>query len=104
MFILRKITGSGLEMNFYLGENYTLILKNKNPKDFEEWQEIEPHYKDDCFYGIINYEKGSMGLSVHQKAFIMVNGKTVDHISANPYALKKCGCSVEKETCSNCNQ
>ena len=35
MFVLRKITGADVEINIGLGDGYTLIRKDCNPKDFE---------------------------------------------------------------------
>ena len=36
MFVLRKITGSGVEINIEMGDGYTLITKECNPKEFED--------------------------------------------------------------------
>nr|DAH01352.1 MAG TPA: hypothetical protein [Crassvirales sp.] len=44
MFALRKITSDGLEMNFNLGDSYTLVTKDRSPKEFED------KMKDHSFY------------------------------------------------------
>ena len=46
MFILRKISGSGVEMNFNLGDSYTLITKEHNEKEFNEMAEKNKAMKD----------------------------------------------------------
>lgn len=40
MFTLRKITKTGVEMNFDLGNHYTLITKERSPEEFEEGVKI----------------------------------------------------------------
>ena len=35
MYTLRQIKKDGREINFYLGENYTIYTKEKTPKDIE---------------------------------------------------------------------
>lgn len=36
MFTLRKITQTGVEMNFNLGDSYTLVTKENSPEEFEK--------------------------------------------------------------------
>ena len=50
MFALRKITNDGLEMNFSLGDSYTLVTKDRSPKEFED--KMTEHYKSvlDWYY------------------------------------------------------
>lgn len=56
MFILRKITGNGGELNFALGDSYSLILKESNPKEFKEVLSVGGHdaFEDDL-YGFITH-------------------------------------------------
>lgn len=35
MFILRRISGDGVEMNFALGDSYTLVHSERNPQEFK---------------------------------------------------------------------
>jgi hypothetical protein len=46
MFILRKITKTGVEMNFDLGNHYTLITKERSPEEFEKGVKDHPFYDD----------------------------------------------------------
>lgn len=81
MFTLRKITGDGVELNFFLGKNYTLITQDRNPKEFEE---MRTHLKYDVgeTYGFVSDENGNvLGLFPKQHNYIMVAGKTVDNIT-----------------------
>lgn len=34
MFILRRISGAGIEMNHALGNSYTVVHKDRNPEEF----------------------------------------------------------------------
>jgi hypothetical protein len=87
MFILRKISGKGIEMNFSLGSSYTLVIEERNPNEFKEY--LDNSYKrigaiaSDKLYGIISDENGRrIELFKNQKNFIMTSGgKTFDNIS-----------------------
>ena len=46
MFALRKITNDGLEMNFNLGDSYTLVTKDRSPKEFEDKMKDHPNYDE----------------------------------------------------------
>ncbi len=85
MFTLRKITGSSqAEMNFYLGRNYTLITKDRNPNDFKEaCEKMQYDEKKDNVYGFVSDEEGeSFALFSNQRNYIMTSGgKTYDNIS-----------------------
>lgn len=92
MFILRKITGNGGELNFALGDSYSLILKDTNPKEFKEVLSLGGHsaFEDDL-YGFITY-----GDCQHQMLFkkqfnyIMTeNGKTFKNITSHDRILSK---------------
>lgn len=81
MFTLRKITGDGIEMNFYLGKSYTLITKENNPDQFEDTRK-HLVYDVDEVYGFISGDDGNiLGLSPKQQNYVMVNGKTVANIT-----------------------
>lgn len=36
MFILRRITGTGVEMNQTIGKDYTVVYRDTNPEEFRE--------------------------------------------------------------------
>lgn len=82
MFVLRKISGSGVEMNIALGDGYTLTDKEANKKEFED---LDKHYKfDDCIYAVVIARDGSevLPLSSKQKSFIMTgSGQTFSNVS-----------------------
>lgn len=81
MFTLRKITGDGVELNFFLGKSYTLVTQEKNPKDFEETRK-HLKYDEGETYGFVSDENGNvLGLFPKQQNFIMVGGKTVDNLT-----------------------
>jgi hypothetical protein len=46
MFALRKITKDGLEMNFSLGDYYSLITKERSPEEFEDKMKDHPNYDE----------------------------------------------------------
>ena len=81
MFVLRKITGSGVELNIAMGDGYTLITKEANPVEFNEMKDAT---EDDCIYAYIVCGGGSqvLPLSNKQKAFVMTeSGKTFANIT-----------------------
>jgi hypothetical protein len=81
MYTLRKITGSGVEINISLGEGYTFITKERNPNEFKDMMKTLA-VDDDCFYGFVTDSKGEVNLlSNHQKAYIMEYGHTIDNVS-----------------------
>lgn len=81
MFTLRKVTGGGVEMNFYLGKSYTLITKERNPKEFEEMRQ-HLKYDEGETYGFISGDDGQiLGLFPKQQNYVMVNGKTVANVT-----------------------
>lgn len=90
MFILRKITGNGVEENFALGDSYSLILKDTNPNHFNEVLEINGHdrFKGEI-YGFIAYELRYLMLFTDDYNYIMTeSGKTFKNIT-NPYRAEK---------------
>lgn len=82
MFILRKISGSGVEMNFNLGDSYTLITKEHNKKEFKEMAEKNKAMQDPIIYGFVAYDNGKLlYLSSQQENYIMTeNGGTFANV------------------------
>lgn len=81
MFTLRKITGDGVELNFFLGKSYTLVTQDRNPKEFEEMRE-RLKYEVGETYGFISGDDGNvLALFPKQSSFVMVHGRTVDNLS-----------------------
>lgn len=68
-------------MNFYLGENYSLITKEKNKEEFEHARESMNFA--DCIYAFLTDSNAKMHqLSDKQKSFIMTKeGKTFANVS-----------------------
>jgi len=83
MFILRKISGDGIQMNFDLGKSYTLLTEEQNPKDFKSLKDKTVYSNDDCIYGFVCEEGGKEHqLSSSQKSYIMTSdGKTFANVS-----------------------
>ncbi len=85
MFILRKISGQGVQMNFALGKSYTLITKERNPKEFEKlaFPKGKSSCIETCIYGFVSEEHGKLHqLSDKQKSYIMTgDGKTFANVS-----------------------
>lgn len=82
MYSLRKITGDSTELNFYLGDSYTLVYKRLSP---EEFKKAEDHHltvdKEKCF-GIIFYNDGkeSVPLFDTQENYIMIENRIYDKL------------------------
>ena len=79
---LRKITGSGVELNIPMGdEGYTFIHKEINEKEFNEMKkETDP----DWIYAFIVCGGGAtiLPLSNKQKSYVMTEtGKTFANVS-----------------------
>jgi len=87
MFILRKITGKNLngniEMNFNLGNSYTVITEERNPEQFKEAVNKGAILCDPIIYGFVTDEGGEVHqLSVQQQSYIMTEtGKTFDNLT-----------------------
>lgn len=82
MFGLRKITGSGVEMNFYLGNSYTLITKEVNEDEFNSVKERLNF--EDCIYGFVSCHSGAAvhELSSHQQSYIVsADGSTYSNLT-----------------------
>ena len=80
MFTLRKISGNGVELNFFLGRSYTLVTYDRNPKEFEELR-VKMGYAVGEVYGFVSDDDGhTQSLFPKQNNYIMIGGKTIDHI------------------------
>lgn len=86
---LRKITGTGIQLNIPMGdEGYTFIDRKRNEKEFDGMKdEAAKQAKDkteDCIYAFIVCCGGSkiLALSNKQSAYIMTEtGKTFANVS-----------------------
>lgn len=84
MFILRKITGQGVEMNITLGQSYTYIGKIENPQEFDRTlTEIFKRINEDIIYAFVSNESGeAIPLYSTQRNYIMTeSGKTFKNVS-----------------------
>lgn len=80
MFTLRKITQSGIEMNFDLGNAYTLVVKERSPKDFDKEMKDHPFYNE--IYAFIIYKDEILPLYKNQKNYIVSeNGTTYSNLT-----------------------
>lgn len=80
MFTLRKITNDGLEMNFSLGDSYTLVTKERSPKEFEDKMKDHPFY--DKAYALIYCKDEILPLYKTQKNYIVSeNGTTYSNLT-----------------------
>jgi hypothetical protein len=83
MFYLRRISGNGIEMNFDLGNSYTLIDKEKNPNDFK-MHEDHIGGVDAKTYAFIACHSGSIVYQLYdgQLNYIMTEGgKTFSNLT-----------------------
>lgn len=101
MFTLRRFSSDGIEMNHIVGDNYTYINRERNPKEFRK--EFKAHFKKDypddldeyladlnetsdddmtdCYAFVCN-PPFYQALWITQKSFIMTdNGKTFANLS-----------------------
>lgn len=84
MFILRKISGQGVEINITLGQSYTFIGKIENPQEFNRTlSEIFKQSNEEITYAFVSNEDGKMiPLYSTQKNYIMTeSGKTFKNVS-----------------------
>lgn len=84
MFILRRITSEGLQVNTCLGIEYVMVRKEEDCKEFMERTKLwsEDDLKD--IYGIVAFNDCSnlMPLYIGSKYYIMAsNGETFDNVS-----------------------
>jgi hypothetical protein len=85
MFILRKLTGDGVQFNFTLGSQYTYVDRFASPEDFrrtfkhyyqkDHVADMDPQSDDDTkrCYGFVSNENGDTIHPLHfnQSAYIM---------------------------------
>lgn len=80
MFTLRKITQTGVEMNFNLGDSYTLVTKENSPEEFEKGLKEHPFYED--IYAFVSWNNEILPLYKNQKNYIVSeSGKTYDNLT-----------------------
>lgn len=80
MFALRKITSDGLEMNFNLGDSYTLVTKDRSQKEFEDKMKDRPFY--DKTYAFIYWKDDILPLYKNQYNYIVSeNGTTYSNLT-----------------------
>jgi hypothetical protein len=81
MFTLRKITKTGVEMNFDLGNHYTLITKERSPEEFEEGVKNYPFYDDT--YAFISGKDGEILYLYkdHKNYIVSENGTTYSNLT-----------------------
>lgn len=80
MFTLRKITQTGVEMNFNLGDSYTLVTKENSPEEFEKGLKEHLFYGD--IYAFVSWNNEILPLYKNQKNYIVSeSGKTYDNLT-----------------------
>lgn len=85
MFILRKITGGGIESNLCLGKDYILIRQEDN-KEFEETMHLESYFQSlrEDIHAFISHSEGKdiIPLYKDQQNYIMTSdGKTFSNLT-----------------------
>lgn len=85
MFILRKITGKGIQSNLCIGKDYVL-LREEDGKEFQDTLELEDYFKmlKEDIYAFITYNDGKDVLPLYksQHNYIMVSdGKTFSNLT-----------------------
>lgn len=93
MYTLRRISGEGVEMNFLLGQSYTVVSRDsahyRFKEDFKrffnsEWKDDEP---DDNVYAFVGNEGGTTIYPLYegQRAYIMIeSGATFSNLTYIP--------------------
>lgn len=86
MYTLRKITGEGLQINFWLGNSYTLVTEENNPKRFKENYEMlhkdKPNSDSETYGFVIGEDLKSHPLFKKQFNYIMTeSGRTFSNLS-----------------------
>ena len=80
MFALRKISSNGGEINFDLGDYYSLITKERSPEEFEDKMKDHPFYNE--IYAFIIYKDEMLPLYKNQKNYIVSeNGTTYSNLT-----------------------
>lgn len=87
MFVLRRITGEGHQVNECLGQSYHFIDKESNKEDFERTYEIynggSPE-REECIHAFLTYDEGKEIKPLYRpsKYYIMTeNGKTFANLT-----------------------
>lgn len=86
MFVLRKITGSGIQSNICLNKVYNYFNTESNPEEVKKTLQLKQfkESESDKIYGFVVYDEGSKiePLYMAQQNFIMMSdGKTFANIS-----------------------
>jgi hypothetical protein len=83
MFTLRKISETGYEHNFILGNHYTLRLKDRDAEFFtKEFKEQVDAFGDELYGVVIGDNCNIHCLFVKQKNYIMTgNGQTYTNLT-----------------------
>lgn len=84
MFILRRITSKGLEINTCLGIEYVLVLKERNEEEFKERVKLWSEDDQKDLYGVVCFEDGAsiMPLYKNSSYYIMTgDGNTFSNVS-----------------------
>ncbi|MCP4984858.1 MAG: hypothetical protein GY928_01975 [Colwellia sp.] len=84
MYNLRKITKDKIETNQALGENYTLVYRDKNKEDFNKL--VEAYFKkgiSEDVYCFVSSKLGQIfGLEEDSEAYIMTDsGSTFSNLT-----------------------
>lgn len=84
MFVLRRITSENLEINTSLGEDYVLVLKERNEEEFNKmvgsWSEADLS----GIYGLVSFNGGESLMPLYERSHYYVmasDGKTFDNIT-----------------------
>lgn len=84
MFILRKITGAGVQINITLGQSYTMVHKTYNPLEFKRTYDhaFKESYEEKEIFAFVSDESGEvLPLFPNQKNYVMTEtGQTFSHI------------------------
>lgn len=84
MFALRKITHKGIEINFNLGDSYSLITKDFAPEEYMRLMNtMNDVYDDKPVYGFVTGVDGTpIPLCKNQKNYIVSeNGATYSNLT-----------------------
>lgn len=79
MFILRKFTeAESLEMNFWLGDTYSVIYKELNPIEFKKLEDSGHTMNEEKCYAVISCHHGktSYPLFANQRNYIHTSDGT----------------------------
>lgn len=71
MYTLRKITNDNSEMNFYLGENYSVVYAEITPERFNDLISETPYSINECFGVVVDCKSQTHFLFRGQKNFIV---------------------------------